>query len=87
MFRSSIEIFQAIIEFVLVSDFLSTGSGSGCPWILAAAHEIYRCISLIPGAEYISSCRCPFRSMNSIAEKSRLSTVTFFLNSSLPKIR
>lgn len=37
-------------------------------------------ISLTPGAEYSSSCRRPFLSRNSMAEKSLLSMARFFSN-------
>ena len=39
--------------------------------------------SLSPGFEKVSSCRRPFRSRNSTAPKSLLSTAAFFLNSFL----
>ena len=41
---------------------------------------------VIPGAEYISSCLWPFRSIYSIAAKSFLSSIAFFLNSDLGEI-
>jgi hypothetical protein len=40
-------------------------------------------MSLTPGDEYISSCRRPFRSKNSMAAKSLLSTLMFLSNSLL----
>lgn len=40
-------------------------------------------ISLIPGEEYMSTCRCPFRRRYSIVLKSFLSKVILLLNSSL----
>ena len=40
-------------------------------------------MSMMPGAEYISSFRWPILSMNSTAEKSFLSTLAFFRNSRL----
>lgn len=42
-------------------------------------------MSLMPGAEYTSSCRFPLRTKNSMAAKSFLLMCTFFSNSVLAK--